>query len=216
MSWKKLLLVLVLAVVMVPVAGADVLDFSNIGGTWSWSGLGTSYTMSSGFVIASHQVGGSPVAAIPLLGFGPNAALELTSGVSTGVNLVGDFVFAPGGTFTLYDALCGGACFTGTLVSAQLGDVGGNFTFSASFVNGVANTALLAALGFPLVPTDYFGSLSIPLGIDSNGVTLANGGFGSGGSGDIVLHPVPEVGTLAMFGSGLIGIAGLLRRKLNL
>jgi len=36
------------------------------------------------------------------------------------------------------------------------------------------------------------------------------------GSGDIHLEPVPEPGTLALFGSGLIGMAGVLRRKFNL
>jgi hypothetical protein len=33
-------------------------------------------------------------------------------------------------------------------------------------------------------------------------------------SGDAVLSPVPEPGTLAMFGSGLLSFAGILRRKL--
>lgn len=47
---------------------------------------------------------------------------------------------------------------------------------------------------------------------------LKNPGIeGSGDYNDMVvsLRPVPEPGTLALFGSGLIGIAGLLRRRLR-
>jgi hypothetical protein len=51
------------------------------------------------------------------------------------------------------------------------------------------------------------------------GVLLSTGpyvGYALGGEFDMGGSPTPEPGTLVMFGSGILGLAGLVRRKINL
>jgi PEP-CTERM motif len=51
------------------------------------------------------------------------------------------------------------------------------------------------------------------------GVLLSTGpyvGYTLGGEFDMGATPTPEPGTLVMFGSGILGLAGLVRRKINL
>ena len=51
------------------------------------------------------------------------------------------------------------------------------------------------------------------------GVLLSSGpyvGYTLGGEFDMGATPTPEPGTLVMFGSGILGLAGVLRRKINL
>ncbi len=51
------------------------------------------------------------------------------------------------------------------------------------------------------------------------GVLLSTGpyvGVAYGGEFDLAANPTPEPGTLIMFGSGILGLAGVLRRKINL
>jgi hypothetical protein len=67
-------------------------------------------------------------------------------------------------------------------------------------------------------PTSGFDQFTLPIG-DLTGVTTPTGGtlgpgggsIATGGSGGIA--STPEPGTLALLGSGLIGIAGVLRRR---
>ena len=67
-------------------------------------------------------------------------------------------------------------------------------------------------------PTSGFGEFTLPIG-DLTGVTTPTGGtLGPGGGsvgigGGSGLASTPEPGTLALLGSGLIGIAGVLRRR---
>ncbi|HEY4934664.1 MAG TPA: PEP-CTERM sorting domain-containing protein [Terriglobales bacterium] len=51
------------------------------------------------------------------------------------------------------------------------------------------------------------------------GVLLSSGpyvGYSLGGEFDMGATPTPEPGTLVMFGTGILGLAGMLRRKINL
>jgi len=46
-------------------------------------------------------------------------------------------------------------------------------------------------------------------------ITVVSTGSGQNASGDLNLSASPEPGSMMLFGSGLIGLAGLIRRKLN-
>lgn len=213
MCLKKATLVLLLTVLMVPVALADgIVDFSLQKLSWNWAGGLTPLQGTSSHVFADGEVGGHVGSAI----FGP-------AHFSTGAFLGGlgttahPFTWAGGapGSFTIGG--CGGSCFTGNIDSASLAhNASGNLVYTADFVIGSEGSALFTTMGIP-VPANlqnWTGSFSETLHGTANAL---HGGHGSIGSGDLIIQaPVPEPDTLAMVGSGLIGIAGLLRRRLSL
>lgn len=202
---KKLILVALLAVVMVPLASAGDIDILFAGGSWSWpGGVGSQLFVAS----SSTQINGLP-AVFPI---------GILSGPAIGGSgsLFDPFTWAAGGAIVFAPGLCGGNdCFSGTFTALQAGFNGfGGMTFVGSFLSGTVDPLLLAALGLPPTPTTFTGLIHID--VSPTPASFAEGGRGVVGSGDLHITPIPEPGTLAMFGSGLIGLAGLLRRKLNL
>lgn len=211
---KKLILAVLLAVVIVPMASATDIDILFLGGSWAWAGgVGSQLFIGS----TTTQLNGIPVA-VPI---------SIQSGGAIGGNgsLLNPFTWAAGGSIVFGPGLCtaGADCFDGTFTNLQAGYNGsGGLTFVGSFLAGSFDPAFLALLG--LSPNPYTGLIHIDV---SPTATFALGSgrnpdgsvfVGTVGSGDMHLTPtaVPEPGTLAMFGSGLIGIAGVLRRKLSL
>lgn len=227
---KKVILALFLTVVLVPAALATTVDFSFQNVSWSWSGGLNSQLQANSPTVAVNSTPPSPYL---ILVVGP---ASLFSGLALNSPQNGPFTFSSGGSISISDtnsgsipggfAGCGGPCFTGQFLSLQIATNGaGGLSFKADVVGGTISTALLAALGLPTVPDTYEGILSGSLsnGVGNPAVTFSGGGSCYNalgvceiGSMDLTLHPVPEPGTLAMFGSGLIGVAGLLRRKFNL
>ncbi len=103
------------------------------------------------------------------------------------------------------DAL--GARGTATVMTSLMDNLGNTYTITLNFVNGLCqngcpNLVNLAPGATSLMVTD---TLTLGAG-GSNMVGLSN-------SFTQMTSPVPEPGTLAMFGSGLVGVAALLRRK---
>lgn len=189
---RRVILLAVLALALPLMAWADSsIDVSNAGGTITGSAAGLSLTGSTLFKFGS-AVGSN-------LG-----TVSFTTGAFTSGDAQMGGTLAAGGTFTI----------TGNGTNGVPNGVIFNGTFSApatwtlvTLANGTHNYTLHGAL------------------VDSNGhvgattqITINTGkGFFNGetglSSGDTNLS-VPEPGTLGLLGTGLLGVAGLMRRKL--
>jgi len=110
------------------------------------------------------------------------------------------------------DIAAGSLLLSGTFDSAQIFSLSsGTFQFTilgASF-SDTKNPALLAFYGLPDVL--YTGGLNLSFSTDATmGVDFTTSSLGSGG---ITNQAVPVPAALWLFGSGLVGLAGLARRK---
>jgi hypothetical protein len=117
---------------------------------------------------------------------------------------------------------CGvsGVCLTGILNQGNFQAPTGNGSFNGTFTVTSYSTSLLAALGLPAGTTlatggsDSFDTAddSYDMGSATETATFAGGTV----TVSIVIPNIdtPEPDSLLLFGSGLLGIAGLLRRKM--
>jgi hypothetical protein len=201
---RKLLLLAVLALALPMAAFASGgVDFTNVGGTLAGNASGLS--LSGSTLILVNGLYGSG------LDLGTNlGSVSLSTGALMSGSVNGGGTFATGGTFTItgngINGVPNGVIFSGTFTSPvqwqliTLANGTHQYTLTGVFAGTFGN-------GYP---TD---GATVQLTINT-GTGFFNGSVGiSSGDTNIV---VPEPGTLSLFGTGLIGLAGLVRRKLNL
>ena len=199
---KKILLLAVLALALPIAAFANSgIDFTNSGGTLSGTNSGLSLSGSTLAAVNGLNGGG--------LITGNLGSVTFSTGALTSGSLQMGGTFAAGGTFTVTgngsNGIPNGVLFSGTFsgpVTWQL----------VTLANGTHNYILTGVL-----------SGTTGAGFSTNGVTdqlTINTGKGffngsttiSSGDTNIV---VPEPGTLSLLGTGLISLAGVVRRKLK-
>jgi hypothetical protein len=199
---KRIVLLALLALALPLAAFANDVDFTNTGGTLTGSSAGLTLTGSELTVV--NGLGGLGKVT------GDLGSLAFTTGTMTSGNVTTGGVFAPGGTFTITSngtgGLPSGVIFSGTF--------SGNTTWTPSGTVGTDGSIFYTLTG-AISGTWYNGTTVSGATTQLTFNTGKNGFMGSVtlGSGDTVISVAPEPGTLGLLGTGLVGLAGVVRKK---
>jgi hypothetical protein len=171
------------------------------------------FTFSGNSVHANSTLTGGPATLTGINSLtGSLGTVTFTSGPWTDDDGTGWYGYLPGGSITIQG---GQTLFAGTfsgpgewsliLYNSATGTAYVQYTGQ---VAGNVNPALLALLGLPTDHPYLPGTITLILQFNQN-----SGGNGTLVSGNLQLTTTPEPGTMALFGSGLVGIAGMIRRR---
>jgi hypothetical protein len=199
---KRIVLMAVLALALPLAAFADNVDFGNSGGMLGGTASGLTLTGSE-----LTQVNGFNGMGLIQ---GSLGSVAFTTGSLISGSLLKGGTFGPGGTFTITSNGTGGlpdgvifkGTFTGTTTWTENGTLGGTSAVTYTLSGAISGT--------------WYNGMTVSGGTAQ--LTIDTGPKGFQGcallaSGNTDITVTPEPGTLALLGTGLVGLAGIVRKK---
>jgi hypothetical protein len=201
---KRILLLALLALALPLAAFADnSVDFTNSGGTLTGSSSGLTLTGSQLIDVNGFNGGG-------LIQGGLGSVAFSTGSLSSGSLQMGGS-FNGGGSFSILTNGTGGLPNT-TLFT---GSFSGPVTWTlVTLANGTHNYTLTGSITGTWYTGATVSGATVQLTINT-GKGFFNGSTTISSGDTNIVVPVPEPGTLGLLGTGLIGLAGVLHRKLR-